>query len=901
MVMESLQRLDPPQALGKLTLLARLGEGGMATVYVAATGHGVLARLCAVKMLRADVADPEFRTRFRDEAALVVRLHHNNLVDVREAGERDGQLFIAMELCEGRDLADLWDRCAAVGRAFPVALSVFLVREALRGLHYAHRFDNLSLVHRDVSPSNLLIDWNGAVRVADFGLATSVLKVTETVPGLVFGKVGYMAPEQAMRGVLDARADVYACGAVLWELLTGRPMRAPSTSTNDVARFSAPRPSTLSRRVDPMLDDIVVKALALEPGERYADAGEFMRALSLWLVNHAPQTDQDTLADFMRGLFPDAQRRDHEVCGELLQAVAGPTTGVFARGATARETRGVEPIDVPPNLSDDLPPGLVVADRYRIQLELGRGGMGTVYLAEHVTVGRRVAVKVLTREWSAHETVARRFREEARAASAVGHPNIVEVFDAGTLPDGRLYLVMEHLQGRSLWDEIVANGVLPVAKAIAIFTEIAKGIAAAHAAGIIHRDLKPDNVMLVQRGGELAVKLLDFGISASADRSEGERRLTQPGHALGTPEYMAPEQAKGHPPTALIDIYALGAMLYEMLAGEPPFVGDNYVEVLTRKATERAPSLAARRSDAPASIVALCHACLEIDPARRPSSAAAVLGMLASSSGAASSTTALEVASHVAPPEVTLREPPRAATSRRFPVLAVAIGVALVGAGAAGAWMFLRAPSDAGADARRADAADASASGPSDPTKPSVAATEPRPPDPAAGNPEPSPTATRPDPGSGSPTRPDPTSESPTNPDPGSGSPTSPPTSPTSATADVAAPEAAATDARKPTGPAKPSSPKPSTPAPPQVDSAECVAERAAAKKAASTLQWSSVLASTGTRGCWSGAHRATREYFRVRGYFELHNYRACASEGKGATGKDAATIAKRCAELAAG
>ncbi|MBL8947123.1 MAG: serine/threonine protein kinase, partial [Myxococcales bacterium] len=574
--MESLQRLDPPQPLGKLTLLARLGEGGMATVYVAATGHGPLARLCAVKLLRADVPDSDYRKRFMDEATLVVRLHHNNLIDVREAGEQAGQLYIVMELCEGRDLADLWDRCAAVGRAFPVPLSVYLVREALRGLHYAHTFGGLSLVHRDISPSNLLVDWAGAVRVADFGLATSVLKATATMPGMVFGKVGYMAPEQATRSELDGRADVYSCGVVLWELLTGRPLRESGLDTEAVARFAARRPSTSSRRVDPLLDDIVMRALEPDPQRRFADAGQFMRALSDWLVRNAPQTDQETLAEFMRGLFPDAQVRDHEAYGALLAGVVGPTTGVFQRGEAGAPTREIGPFQD----TEDLAVGMIIAERYRIEQELGRGGMGTVYLAEHVTVGRKVAVKVLTREWSTHETVAKRFREEARAASAAGHPNIVEVFDAGTLPDGRLYLVMEHLHGRSLYDELCVTGPMPVERALAIFRDIARGIAAAHAVGIIHRDLKPDNVMLVRRGGEIMVKLLDFGIAASADRVAEDRRLTQPGHTLGTPEYMAPEQAKGRPPTELVDIYALGAMLYEMLVGQPPFVGENYVEVL---------------------------------------------------------------------------------------------------------------------------------------------------------------------------------------------------------------------------------------------------------------------------------------------------------------------------------
>jgi serine/threonine-protein kinase len=211
MVMGHLKALSPPRTLGDMTLLAKLGEGGMAKVYFAAVGRGDLARPAAVKLLRADLPDHDYRTRFLDEAKVVVRLHHNNLVDVRNAGELDGQLYIAMEAIEGRDLADIWDRCADLGKAFPVPLAVYMVREVLRGLHYAHSFPGLSLVHRDVSPSNILIDWAGAVRLADFGLATSTLKAALTVPGVVFGKVGYMSPEQALREPLDGRADVYAC------------------------------------------------------------------------------------------------------------------------------------------------------------------------------------------------------------------------------------------------------------------------------------------------------------------------------------------------------------------------------------------------------------------------------------------------------------------------------------------------------------------------------------------------------------------------------------------------------------------------------------------------------------------------------------------------------------------
>ena len=645
MVMGALERLDPPRVLGDLTLLATLGEGGMATVFLAGVGRGRLARMCAVKLLRANLPDHDYRTRFLDEARLVVRLHHNNIVDVREAGEIDGQLYIAMEAIAGRDLADIWDRCAEVGRAFPVSLAVHICREVLRGLHYAHTFPGLGLVHRDVSPSNLLIDWAGAVRLADFGLATSSLKASLTLPGVVFGKVGYMSPEQARHEGLDGRADVYAISVILWELLTGRPLRSPDGMTTDVvSRFEAPPPSTRSRRVDARLDEIVIRGLARDRDKRWPTADAMMRALSEWLAEHDPQMGQEKVAEFMRKLFGNAREVETTMRADLLRQLTA-THVIAAHDAREsssetqvleadgeRQSRGSARSGQPSPTREQtelIDPGTVIAERYRVLSRLGRGGMGYVYLGEHVTVGRSVAIKVLTHEWSRTAAVAQRFRAEARAASAAGHPNIVEVFDAGELPDGRLYLVMEFLTGRNLFEEVQAVGPLPVARACHVMRDVGRAIRAAHEVSIIHRDLKPDNVMLVDRGrdeGEL-VKVLDFGISASA-RQEGEQRLTVVGQALGTPEYMAPEQARGREADERFDIYALGAMFHELLTGDPPFHGTNVFEIVSRKTSEDPPSVAEGRGGLPEALVQLVDDCLARAPERRPQSAQQFLGRL---------------------------------------------------------------------------------------------------------------------------------------------------------------------------------------------------------------------------------------------------------------------------------
>lgn len=628
------QPLDPPQYVGEMVLVARLGEGGMATVFLGAAGQGELARPAAIKLLKRDLPDHDYTTRFLDEAKIVVHLHHNNIVDVRAAGEHDGQLYIAMECIEGRDLADVWDRCAEVSKAFPVPLAVHIVREVLRGLHYAHTFPGLGLVHRDVSPSNVLVDWSGAVRLADFGLATSTIKASMTLPGVVFGKVGYMSPEQARREPLDGRADVYACGVMLWELLTGRPMReGADLTTARVAQEVATPPSALSRRLDAVLDGIVIKAISHDRETRYESAAAMLEDLGAWLGNHAPQTTQERVADFMGTLYEGQAEKERTHRDSLLERVRS--------GAPLHRRRQPERVDTDELDSrtlvsldsnvEAIPDGYVIAERYEIAERLGKGGMGTVYLAEHLTVGRQVAVKVLTREWSDNPSVARRFRAEARAASAAGHSNIVEVFDAGELPDGRLFLVMERLDGRNLYEEIDLRGPMEVARACRVLRDIVRAIRAAHEVGVIHRDLKPDNVMLARRGRDGdpdLIKVLDFGISASTDKDSEEERLTMPGSALGTPEYMAPEQCRGEVATEKFDIYAIGVIFFEVLVGNPPFQNESFVEVMAQKGREPAPPVSKFRKDVPVRLAQLIADCLEIDPADRPESAKVVLERL---------------------------------------------------------------------------------------------------------------------------------------------------------------------------------------------------------------------------------------------------------------------------------
>jgi serine/threonine protein kinase len=328
-----------------------------------------------------------------------------------------------------------------------------------------------------------------------------------------------------------------------------------------------------------------------------------------------------------------------------------------------------------------LPTGTIIDDRYCIDALLGEGGMGAVYSAEHVKVGRLVAFKVLALRWCDSDDIVRRFRDEARAASAAGHPNIVEVFDAGDLPDGRPYIVMEHLEGRELADIIDRLGPLEPARACRVVRDVARALDAAHARGVIHRDLKGENVMLVERGGEEIVKVLDFGI-ASNNTLSGPR--TVPGLVMGTPATMAPEQVKGKPPTIAFDVYALGVLLHFALSGRMPFDDREGLAVLVAKTSERAPSIATLCEGLPQTLVELVDSCLAIDPAMRPATAREVADRLAEVLEALRPGTARPAVAASTPQPVT--DPARPSvtgvtpTRRRMVVPVVLVALASLGA-----------------------------------------------------------------------------------------------------------------------------------------------------------------------------------------------------------------------------
>lgn len=271
---------------------------------------------------------------------------------------------------------------------------------------------------------------------------------------------------------------------------------------------------------------------------------------------------------------------------------------------------------------DDVPDsliGTVLLEQFRIDALIGTGGMGTVYRARQTTIDRDVAVKVLRLELARDDSAVGRFEREAQLAASLDHPNLVRVLLSGRLPDGRLYIVMELLEGRSLADELDAGGVPSVDRALVLIMKLCAGLGAVHAKGIVHRDIKPENVYLVQRGDDPDfVKLVDFGISRALD-TDSAGTESQAGRVFGTAGYISPEAATGETTDVRSDIYSVGVLSYQLLTGELPFDGKTAGAVLMQHVHDAPPPMREQGvgSRVPPGLADVIHRALRKDPTDR--------------------------------------------------------------------------------------------------------------------------------------------------------------------------------------------------------------------------------------------------------------------------------------------
>jgi eukaryotic-like serine/threonine-protein kinase len=260
----------------------------------------------------------------------------------------------------------------------------------------------------------------------------------------------------------------------------------------------------------------------------------------------------------------------------------------------------------------------LLGGRYRLEHVAGHGGMATVFVAHDTRLDRKVAIKLLARRRDASGTLNKRFEREARAEAKIVHPNVVSVHDVGENADGRPFIVMDYVEGEPLSD-LIASGPLSSERVAAIGFGVARALAAAHALGIFHRDVKPANVII---DGQGVPHLMDFGLARELD--EDDPGITAPGILVGTAHYVAPEQARYGTASPAADLYALGAVLYHALAGEPPFGGGNALDVALRRFEEDPVELRVLVPAADSELTEIIHALLARDPVDRPWDAAMI-------------------------------------------------------------------------------------------------------------------------------------------------------------------------------------------------------------------------------------------------------------------------------------
>ncbi|HET6611509.1 MAG TPA: serine/threonine-protein kinase, partial [Kofleriaceae bacterium] len=364
--------MKQPIPFGKYYLLERINVGGMAEVF-RAKAYGVegFERLVAVKRILPNIAeDKEFIKMFIDEAKIAVQLNHANIAQIFDLGMVDTHYYIALEHIHGRDLRAIYDRCHDGGAPMPVAQACFVVMKVCEGLDYAHNKRDasgreLGLVHRDVSPQNMLVSFDGEVKLIDFGIAKAAGKGSKTQAGILKGKFGYMSPEQVRGLPIDRRSDVFSCGIVLYELLTGERLfqgESDFSTLEKVRNVEILPPSTYNRKIPDELERIVLKALARDVEDRYQNAIDLHDELQAFVYTAGEFYSRKDLSTWMKATFAKEIEAESARLDELSRTPAPERLGARARPPTGapemspRATLAMPPAAKPPKPPPMPPP-----------------------------------------------------------------------------------------------------------------------------------------------------------------------------------------------------------------------------------------------------------------------------------------------------------------------------------------------------------------------------------------------------------------------------------------------------------------------------------------------------------------------------------------------------------------
>jgi serine/threonine protein kinase len=597
---------DMPRRFGRYALLRRIAKGGMGEVCLAATlGLEGAERPVIVKTIRAEHrTDASFKARFLDEARVQAQLEHSGVAQVFEATTDDesGEPYVVVEYVDGRSLGEVRSRALASNHALGWHEAVAIAQLAAEALAHVHERRDpqgrpLSIVHRDLSPQNLMVSYGGEVKIIDFGTARGENRRCHTVAGVVYAKPGYTAPEVANGDSGDFRVDLYALGVMLWELCAGRRFLVGDATDHLAAVSKNERnlpPVAASVGAPAELDAVITRLSSFDREARYPKTRDAARELAA-LLGCAP-----TLPSGERGV----RGRIASTMSRLFEGDSARARREFLKlVAEARRTLGPMPVRTPAAPTPqaaiamrDEEQGMLPGTRWKLSDELGRGASSVVYEADHADLGRRAAIKVLHSAEAEGEPVEKLRREARVLASLSGVAGIARVIDVGRSLDHRAFTVMELREGRTLERRNAdRNGPMPWMEALGLVERILTVFEGIHSAGVVHRDVKPGNLLV---GDDGTVTVLDFGLALSSE-SRSESESPAPARAalevFGTPEYMAPEQvARPHEVDARADLYALGAVLYELLTNQLPFSSEVPMGLLEQK-TQGSPEAPSQR------------------------------------------------------------------------------------------------------------------------------------------------------------------------------------------------------------------------------------------------------------------------------------------------------------------
>jgi serine/threonine protein kinase len=504
--------------------------------------------------------------------------------------------------------------------------------ELVRVLGAAHRTawaagQSKGMLHGALAPDEIYIQPDGRVKLTAVGLGRSRLCLPTALARLRF-----RAPELGERQRADAPCDIFALGRTLADLLPPDP-GARASGAADLAEV---------RSVPTALHALLAEMQAPLPAERPSAAK--VEAVLEGLVGSDEDAYAQVLASGVALAFPTQQRwtglppqsgsrqtlplrmeSGGALADELdltfeapveLEPVKAQPVGT-APQPSARAAKEADPLSLPPSplgpvsvdlarelrsssapqllqpapYLEPLKAGDVINHRYRLVDVLGEGGASVVYRVEHVQLQKMQALKVLRPEHSVHSSAVARFQREARSVCQLDHPNIVRVTDFGQAENGAFYLVMDLVEGESLYRRLQKEGAIQVRTALELVSQVLSGLGHAHEKGVVHRDLKPDNIMVVQHRDGPKARILDFGIAKVNEPGERRPSLSATGAVFGTPRYMSPEQAAGDPVDQRSDLFSVGVILFELLTGRVPFDGETTFQVLSKVISEQAPPL----------------------------------------------------------------------------------------------------------------------------------------------------------------------------------------------------------------------------------------------------------------------------------------------------------------------